>query len=267
MNAALVSSIVLCSNRYRQEMLGKYDPDHLLADWWSALDFFFSRVCFQGRRDDISERVYQAVVAVLSPRFCGEERIANYERERRQVWETLKAELRQRVGKGKVGKAGDIRMVVSALDFIGQLPALNIVRYSVKRIQSGEIGKHYAELQNKRNRRGKGIYQIGPKVASLYLRDVVSLYQLEGKVPDEFAFCLQPVDVWVRKLAHKTGIVGDGANDREIQEAIVALCKEYGCSPLQFNQGAWYVGYFAFDLLLEILTRVPVKVEGVLTTA
>jgi hypothetical protein len=84
---------------------------------------------------------------------------------------------------------------------------------------------------------------------------VVSLYQLEDKVSDEFAFCLQPVDVWVRKLAYKTGIVDSRASDKEIQEAVVALCREYGCSPLQFNQGAWYAGYFAFDLLLEMLAE------------
>lgn len=253
MNTALVSSIALYSHRYRREILGKYTPDQLLTNWWSALDFFFSRVCFQGRRDDISERVYQAVVAVLSPIFCGEERTANYERERNQAWETLETRLRQRIGKGKVGKARDVDMVVSTLDFIGQLPMLNVVDYSVGRIRNGEIDKHYAELQRSRNKRG--IIQVGPKVASLYLRDVASLYQLEGKVSDEFAFCLQPVDVWVRKLAYKTGIVGSRANDREIQEAIISLCKEQECSPLQFNQGAWYVGYFAFDLLLEILTE------------
>lgn len=253
MNATLVYSIVQYGDRYRREMLGRYNPEQLLVNWWSALDFFLGRACFQGRRDDISERVYQAMVAVLSPLFCGEEGTASYERERRQGWRAVERELRQRIGKGKIGKARDVDMVLSSLNFIGQLPSLNIVNYSVKRIRNGEIDKHYSELQRSRNR--DGIIQVGPKVASLYLRDVVSLYQLEGKVPDEFAFCLQPVDVWVRKLAYKTGIVDDGANDKEIQEAIVALCKGYGCSPLQFNQGAWYTGYFAFDLLLEVLAE------------
>jgi hypothetical protein len=253
MNTTLVYSIVQHGVRYRQEMLGRYDPEQLLTNWWSALDFFLGRACFQGRRDDVSERVYQAVAAVLSPLFCGKKRTVNYKGARRQEWRTVERELRQRIGKGKVGKARDVDMVLSSLDFIGQLSSLNIVDYSVKRIRNGEIDKHYSELQRSRNR--NGIIQIGPKTASFYLRDVVSLYRLEGKVPDEFAFCLQPVDVWVRKLAYKTGIVEDGADDKKIQEAIVALCKEYGCSPLQFNQGAWYTGYFAFDLLLEMLAE------------
>jgi len=144
-------------------------------------------------------------------------------------------------------------MVLSTLNFIDRLPAHNIVSYSVERIRHGEIDEHYRELQRSQNK--NGIIQIGPKIASFYLRDVVSLYHLEDKIPDEFAIYLQPVDVWIRKLARKTGIVSDRASDQEIQKAIVALCKEYGHSPLQFNQGAWYVGYSEFDLLLEILIK------------
>lgn len=145
-------------------------------------------------------------------------------------------------------------MVLSSLDFIGQLPTLNIVSYSVERVRHGEIDEHYRELQRSQNR--NGIIQVGPKIASFYLRDVVSLCHLEDKVPDGSAFYLQPVDVWVRKLAQKTGIVSHEASDQEVQKAIVALCREYGHSPLQFNQGAWYAGYFALDLLLEMLLEV-----------
>lgn len=260
MNSNFVRSVVQYGQRYRREMLGRYEPKRLLNNWWAAFDFFLGRACLQGRRDDISERVHQAVVEALSPLFSGENGVANYERERRSGWKEVEGALKQRVGQGKVGKARDVDMVLSALDFIGRLPSLNIVDYSVRRIQNGEIDKHYNELQHSQNK--GGIIQIGPKIASLYLRDVVSLYQLEDKVSDEFAFCLQPIDVWVRKLAFKTGIVDNGANDKEIQEAIVALCREYGCSPLQFNQGAWYAGYFALDLLLEILQEASVASDS-----
>lgn len=246
MDKVLVCSIVRYGKRYRQEMLGKYDPDHLLVDWWSALDFFFGRACFQGRRDDISERVYQAVVEVLSPLFCGKDGATIYQRERSRQWEAIATELRQRIGKGKIGKGRDVDMVLSTLDFVGRLRSLNIVNYTVQEIRGGRIDKHYDELQ-------RDIVQVGPKIASFYLRDVVSLYRLESQVPAEFVFCLQPVDVWVRKLVNKTGLASNQASDKEIRDAIVALCKEHGCSPVEFNQGAWYAGYFAFDLLLEKL--------------
>ena len=90
-------------------------------------------------------------------------------------------------------------------------------------------------------------------MASLYLRDVVSFFKLEDKVSKDFQFVLQPVDVWVRKIAFKTGILPQGASDNQLRDAIVKVCEEQGCSPIQFNQGAWYAGHFAFDLLLEHL--------------
>jgi len=234
-------------------MLGKYDPHELSKNWWLALEFFLGRACFQGRRDDISERVYQEVIAVLSPLFGSEERTATYKRERSRQWETIESELNQRIGKGKVGKGRDVTMALSILNFIGRpiVPSLNIVNYSVLNIRKGEIERHYRELQGDQG----GIVQVGSKIASFYLRDVISLYQLESEVPEEFASCLQPVDVWVRRLANKIGLVGDKASDEEIREAIVTLCREHGVSPAQFNQGAWYMGYFAFDLLLEMSVK------------
>lgn len=252
MNSALIASIASYGNRYREEyLINKYNPQTLLTNWWKALDYFFSRACFQGRRDNISNKVYEAVKNVLGPQFSGPSRSTNYKNLRRQNWKPVKRALRQRIGKGKVGKARDVNMVLSALEYIGHLPGLNIVRHSTDEIRGGRINTHYEELQPRRSR--KGITQVGPKIAAFYLRDLVSLYGLEDKVPAEYAFCLQPVDVWVEKVARQLGIVDQGANPDKIQSAIIAHCQAEGISPLLFNQGAWYVGSNAFDLVLEIL--------------
>jgi hypothetical protein len=253
MNKTLIKSIASYGNVYQERHLSEYNSDLLLTNWWAALDFFFSRACFQGRRNALSQRVYDAVTEVLRPEFEVTTRTANYERLCQQKWKPVEQELRKRIGKGKVGKARDVDMVLSTLGFIGHISDLNIVRYSVEQIRLDNIDKHYAELQPSRS--SKGITQVGPKIAALYLRDLVSLYHLEDKVPSAFAFFLQPVDVWVEKLAHKLDIVDDDANHHDIQTAIVALCQEHRISPLLFNQGAWYVGYYAFDIVLEILAK------------
>lgn len=258
-NSTLVSTIVRYSERYRNEMLGKFKPETLLTDWWAALDFFFGRACFQGRRDKISERVYNAVISVLEPVFSKDKNTKAYLNEQANGWERIKQELSKHIGKGKVGKARDVEMVISSLQFISRLPNLNFVGYTVDKIHAGQINAHYEEIQ--RLKSTNGIVQVGPKIASFYLRDVVSIFKLESKIPIEFSFQLQPIDVWVRKLAHKTGIAPYEAKDADIQNAIVTLCKTYGVSPLQFNQGAWYVGYFSFDLLLEKLTNSEVKLR------
>jgi hypothetical protein len=247
MNECFVQSIVEYGNRYRRKMLGKHNPDSLLADWWLAFDFFLGRACFQGRRDDVSERVYQAVIDGLRPLFGSTNKTIIYQQKRSRKWETVKQNLEELIGKGKVGKGRDVEMVLSILDFIGNLPSLNIIGYSVQKIRSGEIREHYGELQ-------RDMVQVSPKIATFYLKDVLSLYQLEELVPEESAFCLQPIDVWVRKLVKKMGMVGDRASDDDIRKAIIGLCRDHKVSPAQFNQGAWYLGYFAFDLLVEMLS-------------
>ena len=253
MNKSLVSAIASYGKIYRKKYISDYNTGSLSVNWWAALDFFFSRACFQGRLDVVSQRVYEAVLEVLTPEFAKRERTANYRELSQQNWKPIEKELSKRIGKGKVGKARDVDMVLSALRFIGQIPNLNIVGYSVEQIRLGKIEKHYEELQPSRS--DKGITQVGPKIAALYLRDLISLYHLEDNVPLTFAFCLQPIDVWVEKLAHKLKIVGPNANHLDIQRAIVKLCQEQGVSHLLFNQGAWYVGYNSYDIVLELLGK------------
>lgn len=248
MNEKLVYAILSYGDRYKEEYLLKYSNDELLRNWLEALKFFFGRAFYQGRRDDVSGKVQDAAIGVIEHNSS----IVNGNLEDNDL-DILKKELQEKIGKGKIGKARDVEMVISALQYVRRLPNLNIVAHSIQRIDACEISKHYQELQKSLNK--TGIVQVGPKIASFYLRDVVSLFQLENLVSYDFQFCLQPVDVWVRRLA-KIGIVQNNATDEEIQKAIVKLCNELHCSPLKFNQGAWYAGYHSFDLLLENLKKI-----------
>lgn len=172
-------------------------------------------------------------------------------------WEPLKKELEKKIGKGKVGKARDVEMVISTLKYISRISNRNIIVHSIERINSGKIEDHYKELQYQYNQ-ANGIYQVGPKIASLYLRDVVSLFQLEDKLSEDDYIYLQPIDTSVRKVAIKIGLVTNSeneVNDEEIRKKIVKLCQEFHCSPLQFNHGAWYTGNYAFDLLFDNLAK------------
>jgi len=141
--------------------------------------------------------------------------------------------------------------VISTIQYVNRLPDSNIVAHSVQRVRAGEIGQHYNEIQ--RSKDEAGIVQVGPKIAAFYLRDVVSLFELEVNVSADFQFTLQPIDVWVRRVAFETGMVPRNASVQQIGQAIVDLCRKEDCSPLQFNQGAWYAGANAFSLLMEKL--------------
>lgn len=250
-NRTLVEAIASYGIMHYETYLGDLDPERLAGDFWAALDFFFARACFQGRRDEVSAKVYVAVIDVLAPNFANAHGLANYEALRQQRWKPIEHALSARIGKGHVGKARDIAMVLSALDFIGRAPERNIVRYSLGHISAGRLNAHHVELQ--RSQSPSGIVQVGPKIAALYLRDVVWIFQLHQAVSAQDGYCLQPVDTWVRKLARRLNLVDENATDQAIQEAIVSLCECNGVSPILFNQGAWYVGINSFDVLLDLL--------------
>jgi len=244
LNNRLIEKVLEFGQRYRKEYLeSEYSRTGLEQDWWNSLEFFFDHAFYQGRRDDVSTRVKDAAEAVLREnKQLVDGGFLNNDRK------VLKEMLDSKIGKGKVGKKRDVAMVVSILEFLSTIPRRNIVAYTVKQIQDSTINSHYWELQNK-------IAQVGPKVASFYLRDVVSLFELWHEVSDESQEYLQPIDTWVRKLALKAKLAEQGDSDEKIRASIVALCDQENVSPLQFNQGAWYLGYHSFDLLLDLLSE------------
>lgn len=88
----------------------------------------------------------------------------------------------------------------------------------------------------------------GSKISSLFLRDIVLIYDLAIDPHDPL---LQPVDIWVRRLVRllmdvPADVAGDQkdnySSDAKIAEALICLSREASVSPLTLNQGAWYFG-------------------------
>ena len=62
------------------------------------------------------------------------------------------------------------------------------MNYSLNKIDRGELDELWNSLR-------QNITQVGPKIASFYLRDLVSLFGLELKIPvDEQIMYLFPID-------------------------------------------------------------------------
>lgn len=74
---------------------------------------------------------------------------------------------------------------------------------------------------------------------------------------EEDLICVQPIDVWVRKIASKAKIIDDPEEKDEIvRKNIVEACLDSGVSVIKFNQGAWYLGHNSFDILIDNLERI-----------
>jgi len=79
---------------------------------------------------------------------------------------------------------------------------------------------------------------IGPKIASLYLRDLVVSMDIDvSHVCDRYL--LQPIDVWVWRLVPRLSRKDD-PTDFEIAHWIVDQSKDTGVNPEQVSMGIWF---------------------------
>lgn len=222
--------------RYKKEIMdvAKWTPELLSGDWFSALEFWFSKSFYRGRRDSISENFMTKAMLVIT------------HIERDKLFDISDETMEKSLIKEGVNNHIDRKMVIQTLGFIRKFDDHNIATYCSSAIKQGQAKVIFDELRS--------IYGIGPKLASLFLRDICFVYKLE-LTDKEQLICLQPVDTWVRQVAIELGIpmCMQETHEIEVVEPIVSYCLQNRISPLLFNAGAWYVGARSFNLLLESL--------------
>ncbi len=222
--------------RYKKEVMdaAKWTPELLSGDWFPALEFWFNKSFYRGRRDSISENFMKKAMVMIT-RFG-----------KNKLFDIPNEVMEKSLVEEGVNNHIDRKMVIQTLGFIRRLDDHNIATYCSSAIQQNQTKILFDELQS--------IYGIGPKLASLFLRDICFVYTLELTDKQQL-ICLQPVDTWVRQVAVELGIPGCTQETHEIAivEPIVSYCLQNHISPLLFNAGAWYVGARSFNLLLESL--------------
>jgi hypothetical protein len=116
----------------------------------------------------------------------------------------------------------------------------NLIKMILSLLQQGNIESAHTFLCQIRG--------TGSKINSLFLRDIVLMYDL--RISQDHPL-LQPVDIWVRRLTRllmdfPPDVPKDEkdaySDDTKIARTIIGLSKAAGVSPLTFNQGAWVFG-------------------------
>ena len=103
---------------------------------------------------------------------------------------------------------------------------------------------------------------IGPKISALILRDLEYFFgfwtdELRSK-PQNY-YLLQPVDRWVRRISKLCWPDLNLPNNHDsAAKLIVKKCSNSELDPIEFNQGAWFIGSY-FNRLL-FFHRLPEKV-------
>jgi hypothetical protein len=120
----------------------------------------------------------------------------------------------------------------SILEFIqgnGKLEPTNIVTFTRESIGHEQVKICHGRLCE--------INGIGPKIASLFLRDVATFYEV---FPSKGRDLLQPVDVWIRRVSEH--LLQDELLREDRAGWIVRQAIQSGVNPEAVNGGMWYFG-------------------------
>ena len=153
-----------------------------------AFEFITGLSFYQGRRDTVSKKFEDKAKAVILPLIRTEHIFSfssnkvtdkiHLEHDYKPIYSLLE--------NSGINKKNDRLMVISIINFIQSIEHHNILLYLVDLIKSHRIVEAYQQLD--------GIWSIGPKIASLILRDVVYIYELENILESKDYYYLQPVD-------------------------------------------------------------------------
>lgn len=222
--------------RYKKEVMGSdfWTADKISNDWFVALKFWFGKSFYRGRRDSISDNFKERSDNV----------IANIGKD--NLFDISENELETLLHKAGVNNHIDRKMVTETISFIKKIEDHNIANYCVRLIKENRSREAFESLRT--------MYGIGPKLASLFLRDICFIFKIEP-MDREQQLCLQPVDTWVLQVAQELEIPGctEKTTENNAVIPVVNFCLENNISPTLFNAGAWYVGARSFTLLLEII--------------
>jgi len=118
------------------------------------------------------------------------------------------------------------------------LKSCNIIETSKNALAEGQTKAIWNQL--------KRIQGVGPKIASLFLRDVAIYYENElnladkNRMPADDRYLLQPIDIWVHRIvvALNRQDMDEKTKYEDVAKWIVDNCSNPECC----NQGMWYFG-------------------------
>jgi len=217
------------------------DKEKYKSSLIDSLFYIFSFSFFRGRNDKLSKKFKErAINAIneLNKDHSIEELIMNKKKKFVKKANSLISKkdyklVFKRLKEEEVNNKYDRLMVVSLIDFYRTIDE-NIVNYMILKIRNGELSNLSDELEK--------VLYIGDKISSLILRDTVIIYDLKKYLkPDDYIY-LQPIDTWVFQVAKEIGMINEEKIKKCHPEQIVKKCQEFSIDPIEFNQGAWYIG-------------------------
>lgn len=232
----IIRTVNQLGQHYYWDPSGFQDRDHirgLIGDWRRALKAFLSSYAFErsGRSPYYSGAALKAV--------------DQYERDvpgkdfEIALWQSFLDFL---AGKKVNRKNNPLRPAGNGYNSVSRLVAtLEDFDYNLVRWSSALVGKGDIEVVWKRLVEIRG---IGPKIASLYLRDIFDAFEIDESRVGNKAY-LQPIDIWTRrgaKILAEIFPMTSPKSDWDYAQVLVEISERAGVRSSLTNTGLWILG-------------------------
>lgn len=150
-----------------------------------------------------------------------------------------------------VGNDKDIIMVGEVLKLIlndkviSNYYNLNIYNFTVGLLLEDQVTTLYKKINS--------IRFIKDKLASFYLRNVIKLANL-NRLESSIEYFL-PIDRWINDICTQLAIFNIDDSLKVKKNKMISYCRASNIDVIEFNQGAWLIGYSSYPLLIEILRK------------
>lgn len=217
--------------RYRKVYLHNrdYTDENLRENPYLALEFFLRHSLYRGRRQELSEKYFSAVSKVLS----------DLENEGKPI-----GELKNRIKRLKIPK-NDKEHIISLTEYMGKFSENYNIYNHIKGMIEQDIERAHMELRR--------IKQVGDKIASFILRDVILVAELELEIGNQNIIkYIFPKDTHVKKVLKDYFLTTEFY---EFYEYLFQYLKKNNKNNTlvvaKIASGMWYTHYHAFDILMK----------------
>jgi hypothetical protein len=236
-----VSEILLPSlmKASRSQSSAARDVREQLSNPYRCLEAIYSHYAFSRRGKDKHELAELAVDALR--RTCREQAFETFlqQPDATLLWDVYVEVCQERrrkpmeqLNRGVLSGIAELAQEVYRLDGVGSIASW--IAQGVMR--TDRLEPQFMRLVDIRN--------VGPKLSSLLIRDVVYLYDLEEQVDPVDRLYVQPIDKWIRLIApyvsEEPGI--EEAADWILAGKISKYTRRAGLSGIRFNMGTTYFG-------------------------
>lgn len=280
-NIYLVKRIAQIGEKFFQEhddtiFRGISDINTLRDNRALSIKLFFKHMFLRGRRDSVSMKFYSDFEKQFVEYFGNNDAVnsSTFVIKLESIDTQNYDELLKAAG---LNNGADRKMILSSYKFFGEIPDNNPTNY----ILSSHIVESYKRID--------AIASIGDKLTSFYHRNLYKRFGRPENVDGNENFLL-PIDTHIGKISYLCGITSEIDNNiikskienkyqqaisaysfdnkesqvkinlnkddlLEIKNAIIQVCNENKINPMDYNQGAWCVGFYSLPMLFSLLSK------------